>query len=316
MLKFVIQQPGSATITLRQVGAERPLVFGTSVVADWVDLHKYPDAQSWCPVHRILEGVNAPVIPDSHVEFYDEASIANALVVPFDLWLTGHRRQILRYNLGWGLPSHIDEGNLKRQVCLGLVDLIAYDNLMHANSMVRGTQLPEGCTVVYTNRTVPHYILDTLRELHNNASVYTCYYTPHTSAQQYPFSVITDEELNAIRYSEGHLVNGTVRTPCTQPQHMAGIVEQALSLQDSILNKPLNANGAYNLSMFQPGLEWYDLAVDDGHLTDSFREEFAVEAGCNEKVLKWARVPVTDENVFALYPPMAVFEFAASMLCA
>ena len=212
MLKFVIQQPGSATITLRQVGAERPLVFGTSVVADWVDLHKYPDAQSWCPVHRILEGVNAPVIPDSHVEFYDEASIANALVVPFDLWLTGHRRQILRYRLGWGLPSHIDEGNLKRQVCLGLVDLIAYDNLMHANSMVRGTQLPEGCTVVYTNRKVPHYILDTLRELHNNAALYTCYYTPHTSAQQYPFSVITDEELNAIRYSEGHLVNGTVRT--------------------------------------------------------------------------------------------------------
>ena len=103
-------------------------------------------------------------------------------------------------------------------------------------------------------------------------------------------------------------------TPCTQPQ--AGTVGQALSLQDSILNKPLNANGAYDLGMFQPGLEWYDLAVDDGHLTDSFREEFAVEAGCNEKVLKWARVPVTDENTFSLYPPMAVFEFAASMLCA
>ena len=101
-----------------------------------------------------------------------------------------------------------------------------------------------------------------------------------------------------------------------QPQHLAGIVGQALSLQDAILNKPLNANGAYDLSMFQPGLEWYDLAVDDGHLTDNFREEFAVEAGCNEKVLKWARVPVTDENVFALYPPMAVFEHAASMLCA
>ena len=106
------------------------------------------------------------------------------------------------------------------------------------------------------------------------------------------------------------------QTGDSRPLVFGAIVEQALSLQDSILNKPLNANGAYNLSMFQPGLEWYDLAVDDGHLTDSFREEFAVEAGCNEKVLKWARVPVTDENVFALYPPMAVFEFAASMLCA
>ena len=315
MLKFVIPQPGSATITLRQAGADRPLVFGTSVVADCVDLHKYPDAQSWCPAHRIVEGVDAPVIPDSHIELYDEASIANALVVPFDLWLTGHRRQIIRYLWGWGLPSHLDAGNLKRQACLGLVDLIAYDNLMHANSVVRGTQLPEGCTVVYTNRTVPQYILDTLRELHN-ASVYTCYYTPHTSARQYLLPVITNEELNVIRYSKEHLVNDTVRAPCTQPQHMASIVGQALSLQDAILNNPLNANGAYDLSMFQPGLEWYDLAVDDGHLTDSLREEFAVEAGCNEKVLKWARVPVTDENVFALYPPMAVFEHAASMLCA
>ena len=281
MLKFVIQQPGSATITLHQTGDSRPLVFGTSVVADCVDLHKYPDAQSWCPAHRIVEGVDAPVIPDSHVGLYDEASIAHARVVPFDLWLTGRNRQVIRYLLGWGLPSHIDEGNRTRQVCLGLVDLIAYDNLMHA----WGTQqLPEGCTVVYTNRKVPHYIL---RELHNNASVYTCYYTPRT-----------------------------VRTQCAQPQHMAGIVEQALSLRDVILNKQLNANGAYNLSMFQPGLEWYDLAVEEGHLTDSLREEFAVEAGCNEKVLKWAHVPVTDENVFALYPPMAVFEFAASMLCA
>ena len=78
-------------------GAERPLIFGTSVVADCVDLHKYPDAQSWCPAHRIVEGVDAPVIPDSHVELYDEASIANARVVPFDLWLTGSRRQIIRY---------------------------------------------------------------------------------------------------------------------------------------------------------------------------------------------------------------------------
>ena len=191
MLKFVIPQPGSATITLRQTGDSRPLVFGTSVVADCVDLHKYPDAQSWCPAHRIVEGVDAPVIPDSHIELYDEASIANARVVPFDLWLTGRNRQIIRYLLGWGLPSHIDEGNLKRQqACLGLVDLIAYDNLMHANSVVRGTQLPKGCTVVYTNRTVPQYILNTLREVHNNASVYTCHYTPHTSPQQYMLSVI------------------------------------------------------------------------------------------------------------------------------
>ena len=66
---------------------------------------------------------------------------------------------------------------------------------------------------------------------------------------------------------------------------------QALSLQDSILNKPLNANGAYDLSMFQPGLEWYDLYIGDVPATDSVREQFAVEAGCNEKVLKWARVP-------------------------
>ena len=106
------------------------------------------------------------------------------------------------------------------------------------------------------------------------------------------------------------------QTGDSRPLVFGAIVEQALSLQDAILNKQLNANGAYNLSMFQPGLEWYDLAVDDGHLTDSFREEFAVEAGCNEKVLKWARVPVTDENVFASQPPMAVFEHAASMLCA
>ena len=138
MLKFVIPQPGSATITLHQTGAERPLIFGTSVVADCVDLHKYPDAQSWCPAHRIVEGVDAP----------------------------------------------------------------------------------------------------------------------------------------------------------------------------------LNANGAHDLSALQPGLEWYDLYVDDAPITGIMRELFAVEAGCNEKVLKWARVPVTDENVFASYPPMAVFEFAASMLCA
>ena len=196
MLKFVIPQPGSATITLRQAGAERPLVFGTSVVADCVDLHKYPDAQSWCPAHRIVEGVDAPVIPDSHVGLYDEASIANAIVVPFDLWLTGRNRQIVRYLLGWGLPSHIDEGNLTRQACLGLVDLIAYDNLMHA----RGTQqqLPEGGAVVYTNRTVPHYILAAMSEVHNNAAVYTCHYTPHTSPQQYLLSVITSPMKNSM----------------------------------------------------------------------------------------------------------------------
>ena len=296
MLKFVIQQPGSATITLHQTGDSRPLVFGTSVVADCVDLHKYPDIQSWCPLHRIVEGVDAPVIPDSHVELYDEASIANARVVPFDLWLTGRNRQIVRYLWGWGLPSsYIDEGNLKRQVCLGLVDLIAYDNLMHANSMVRGTQvLPEGCTVVHTTRKIPQYILDALHAVHNNASVYTCHYTHHTSPQQHSLSVLTDKELNVISSREWRLA------------------EQALSLQDAILNKS-NANGVYNLGMLQPGLEWYDLAVDDG-LTDIFREQFAVEARCNSQVLNWARVPVTDETVFASHPPMAVFEHAASML--
>ena len=43
--------------------------------------------------------------------------------------------------------------------------------------------------------------------------------------------------------------------------------------------------------MFQPGLEWYDLYIGDVPATDSVREQFAVEAGCNEEVLKWARVP-------------------------
>ena len=297
MLKFVIPQPGSATITMHQPGDSRPLVFGTSAVAaDCVDLHKYPGVQDWCPAHRIVEGVNAPVIPDSHVELYDEASVANALVVPFDLWLTGSRRQIIRFGLGWGLPSsYMDAGNLPRQACLGLVDLMAYDNLMHATQTVRGTQvLPEGCTVVYTNRTVPQYIKDALCNS-RNASVYTCQYTPHTSPQQHSLSVLTDKELNVISSREWRLA------------------EQALSLQDAILNKS-NANGVYNLGMLQPGLEWYDLAVDDGHLTDNFREQFAVEARCNSQVLNWARVPVTDDAVFAACPPMAVFEHAASML--
>ena len=52
------------------------------------------------------------------------------------------------------------------------------------------------------------------------------------------------------------------------------------SLQRSVLNKPLNANGAYDLSMFQPGLEWYDLYIGDVPATDSVREQFAAEAGC------------------------------------
>ena len=50
------------------------------------------------------------------------------------------------------------------------------------------------------------------------------------------------------------------------------------------------------MSALQPGLDWYDLYIGDGHLTDSLREQFAVEAGCNEEVLKWASVPVIDEN--------------------
>ena len=89
----------------------------------------------------------------------------------------------------------------------------------------------------------------------------------------------------------------------------------ALSLQNKMLDAHLNANGAYDLSWLQPGLEWYDLYVDDAPITDSVREQSAIEAGCNEKVLKWARVPMTDEDVFASYPPMAVFEFAASTIC-
>ena len=90
---------------------------------------------------------------------------------------------------------------------------------------------------------------------------------------------------------------------------------QVLSLQHSVLDAPLNANGAHDLSGFQPGLEWYDLDMDTVHITDIWREQFAVEAGCNSKVLEWASVPVTDENVFAQYPPYAVFEFAASIIC-
>ena len=70
----------------------------------------------------------------------------------------------------------------------------------------------------------------------------------------------------------------------------------ALSLQDAVLDAPLNANGAYDLSALQPGLEWHDLCIGDVPAMDSVREQFAVEAGCNEEVLKWASVPVIDEN--------------------
>ena len=65
----------------------------------------------------------------------------------------------------------------------------------------------------------------------------------------------------------------------------------ASTLQRSVLDAPLNANGAHDLSALQPGLEWYDLYVDDAPITGIMRELLATEAGCNEKVLKWARVP-------------------------
>ena len=42
MLKFVIPQPGSTTVNLYQTGAAKPRVFGASVVANLVDLRKYP----------------------------------------------------------------------------------------------------------------------------------------------------------------------------------------------------------------------------------------------------------------------------------
>ena len=99
------------------------------------------------------------------------------------------------------------------------------------------------------------------------------------------------------------------------PQQDPTDLGQALSLQRSVLDAPLNANGAHDLSGLQPGLEWYDLDMDTAYITDSMREQFAAEAGCNANVLEWASVPVTDENVFAQYPPLAVFEFAASILC-
>ena len=100
------------------------------------------------------------------------------------------------------------------------------------------------------------------------------------------------------------------------PQQDQPDLGHASILQRSVLDAPLNANGAHDLSELQPGLEWYDLDMDNVPMTDILREQFAVEAGCNEEVLKWARVPVTDENVFAQYPPMAVFEFAARTICA
>ena len=415
MLKFVIPQPGSATITLHQTGDNNPLVFGTSVVADCVDLRKFPDAQNWCPAHRIVDGVGAPVIPDSHVGLYDEASLANAYIVPFDLWLSGRNHHIVRRVEGWKLAPCFEDKKPKRQVCLGLPDLIARNTLMHANQLVRETQLPEGCTVVRTTRTVPQYILDALRKAHNTNTLYTCYTTPYSPVQAELISVITDEKFNVVRYRARHRLNDMKHTTYAQPQwgvqttaeyvypvvttinwaagqpvrvtyrdltevvamfeaqqslcsalnvgaypvditddleedaegilfctphgmphHEVEVVAarimrapkpeipqqdppdfgHASTLQRSVLDAPLNAKGAHDLSALQPGLEWYDLYTDDAPITDNMREQFAIEAGCNEEVLKWARVPVTDENVFAQYPPMAVFEFAASMICA
>ena len=69
------------------------------------------------------------------------------------------------------------------------------------------------------------------------------------------------------------------------------------------------------MSELQPGLDWYDLDMGNVPLTDDLREKFAAEAGCNAAVLKWAQVPVTDANVWAQYPPLAVFEFVASLIC-
>ena len=206
-------QPGSATITLHQTGAGRPLVFGASVVADCVDLRKYPDAQSWCPAHRIVEGMDAPVIPDSHVGLYDEASLANAHIVPFDLWLSGRNHHIVHYVAGWKLAPC-----LKRQVCLGLPDLIAHNTIMHANPLVRDTPLPEGCTVVRTTRTVPQYILDALRKAHNTNTLYTCYTTPYSPVQAELISVITDEKFNVVRYRARHRLNDMKHTTYAQPQ--------------------------------------------------------------------------------------------------
>ena len=219
MLKFVIPQPGSATITLHQTGANSPIVFGASVVADCVDVvREYPDAQSWCPAHRIVEGMDAPVIPDSHVGLYDEASLANAHIVPFEMWLNGHDHHIVFYMEGWKLVSHPEEKNTKRQVCLGLPDLIAHNTITHANPLVRDTPLPEGCTVVRTTRTVPQYILDALRKAHNTNTLYTCYTTPYSPVQAELISVITDEKFNVVRYRARHRLNDVKSTTYAQPQ--------------------------------------------------------------------------------------------------
>ena len=61
MLKFVIPQPGLATVNLHQTGAATSSN-ASGVVAKCVDLRKYPDAQSWCPAHRIVDGVDAPEV--------------------------------------------------------------------------------------------------------------------------------------------------------------------------------------------------------------------------------------------------------------
>ena len=425
MLKFVIPQHGSTTIKLHQYGATRPLVFGASVVAAGVDLRKYTDAQPWCPAHRIVEGVDKPVIPDSHAGLYDEASLANAYIIPFMIWLGGGDHQVMRCVEGWKLRPDIEDEYPHRQMCLGLADLIAHKTLMHAHPLLRDTQLPEGCSIVRTTRTVPHYILDLLHEVHGTGAVYTCYTTPYSPIHQELISVLTDEKFNVIRYRKGHRLNKVTHTTCTPPQYgvqttveyvfpevttvdwaagqpvqvthrdLSNVVEMfetnplpwssitggassvdiagtldiledagkskleyggtvfcvprgmqslsvdavaarhvhapklqithqdppnladlvtAFSLQYGLLTSPKTSKGAFDLGALQPGLEWYDLDIDNVPLNDSIREHFAVEAGCNAAVLKWAQVPETDENVWAARPPFAVFEFAANLI--
>lgn len=424
MLKFTIPQPGSTTVSLHQTGSSRPLVFGASAVAEGVALSKYPDVQNWCPAYRIAEGVDKPVIPDSHAGLYDEASLANAYIIPFMIWLDGSDHQVMRCVEGWKVRPDVKDAYPHRQLCLGLADLIAHNTLMHANPLLRDTQLPEGCSIVRTTRTVPHYIIDTLHDVHSAGAVYTCYTTPYSPIYQELISVITDEKFNVMRYRKGHHLNKVTRTTCTPPQYgvqttveyvfpevttidwaagqpvdithrdLSNAVEmfeahshsqisisgacipvdiadtldiledaeqskreyggtvfcvprgtqrscvdtaaarhvhapklqitpqnppnladlsEASSLQYDLLRKPVNANGAHDLSGLQPGLEWYDLDMDNVPLNDTMRELFAVEAGCNEAVLKWAQVPVTDENVWAQSQPLAVFEFAVNL---
>ena len=428
MLKFTIPQPGSTNVSLHQTGSSRPLVFGASVVADGVDLSKYPDVQNWCPAYRISEGVDNPVIPDSHAGLYDEASLANAYIIPFMIWLDGSDHQVMRCVEGWKLRPDAKDAYPHRQVCLGLADLIAHNTLMHANPLLRDTQLlPEGCSIVRTTRTVPHYILDLLHKVHGTGAVCTCYTTPYSPVLRELISVITDEKFNVIRYRIGHHLNKVAHTTCTPPQYgvqttveyvfpevttidwaagqpvevthrdlsnavemfetnplpwnsftsvanpvdIAGTLDiledaekgeleyectvfcvprgtqrssvdavaarhvyapklqitpqnppnladlsEAFSLQSDLLTSPKTSNGAFDLGALQPGFEWYDLDMGNVTLNDTVRELFAVEAGCNAAVLKWAQVPVTDENVWAEYPPFSVFEFAASLICA